>query len=174
MPQPQLAPDAEHADPGSDRDTYFRALIRELTDALTDVLGPDDASAFITLAAQRLAARMIPDGALNGETLAPALVELKGKLGGDFHILSQTPEQIMLGNRACPFGSLVAGKTVLCMFTSTILGCVSSRQPGYARVQLHKTIAQGDPECLISVHLTPPENSAQIHEGREYFSHQPA
>ena len=56
----------------------------------------------------------------------------------------------------------------MCMMTSNVFGVISANNLGYAKVELGKTIAHGDPECRVVVYLKPtPE--AEASEGREYF-----
>jgi hypothetical protein len=38
----------------------------------------------------------------------------KRRILGDFFIIENTPEKIVLGNRACPFAEKVIGRTSMC------------------------------------------------------------
>ncbi len=56
----------------------------------------------------------------------------------------------------------------MCMMTSNVFGTIAAQNLGYARVDLDKTIANGDKECRVVVHLKPAEKSQQ-RIGREYY-----
>jgi len=60
----------------------------------------------------------------------------------------------------------------MCMMTSNVFGSIAAENLGYAKVELQKTIARGDPGCLVIVHLKPTEE-AQMVDGREYFASNP-
>jgi hypothetical protein len=96
------------------------------------------------------------------------MVDLKRRIQGDFYVIDQDDEKIVLGNRACPFGDKVLDRPSLCMMTSNVFGSIAAENLGYAKVELQQTIAQGNPGCRIVVHLmqTP---AASVAEGREYF-----
>lgn len=96
------------------------------------------------------------------------LVDLKRRIEGDFYVISQDDEKIVLGNHACPFGDRVHGRPALCMMTSNVFGSISASNLGYAKVALEETIATGSPGCRIVVHLKPTAEAARS-DGREYF-----
>jgi hypothetical protein len=52
--------------------------------------------------------------------------------------------------------------------TSNVFGTVCAENLGYARVCLNKTIANGDQECAVTIHLKQ-GGSIDQDEGREYF-----
>jgi hypothetical protein len=95
-------------------------------------------------------------------------VDLKRRIQGDFFIIEETDEKIVLGNRACPFGEKVQDRPALCMMTSNVFGVIAADNLGYGRVVLEQTIAQGSPGCRVVVYLKPP-GQGQKAEGREYF-----
>jgi predicted ArsR family transcriptional regulator len=158
-----------------DRDLFLRTLIRELSGTLQDVVGLDEASGFVSLVGQRMGAEIDRDyrRALDVDRLAPSqvsqvLVDLKRRIEGDFFVIEQDEERIVLGNRRCPFGDKVLGRPALCMMTSNVFGSIAADNLGYARVALEETIAEGAPGCRVVVHLRPsPE--AEAAGGREYF-----
>lgn len=158
-----------------ERDIFLRTLIRELTGTLQDVVGLDEASGFISVVGQRIgdqvnedykAALAIPK--LSREQVSEVLVDLKRRIQGDFYVIEEDEDKIVLGNRACPFGEKVVGRPALCMMTSNVFGVVAAENLGYGRVVLEETIAEGAQGCRIVVHLKPPAEGDD-QSGREYF-----
>jgi hypothetical protein len=164
-----------HADVPLERDVFLRTLIRELAGTLQDVVGLEEASGFVSVVGQR-----IGDGInacyrealqlenLNREQVADVLVDLKRRIQGDFYIIEETPEKIVLGNRACPFAEKVIGRPALCMMTSNVFGVIAAENLGYGKVVIEKAIARGDAGCRVVVYLQPTP-AAEAAEGREYF-----
>jgi predicted ArsR family transcriptional regulator len=163
-----------------DRDRFLRALIRELSGTLEDVVGLKEASGFISVVGQKIGEQIgagyreawdVPE--LSREQVADVLVDLKRRIQGDFYLISQDDEKIVLGNRACPFGEKVIGRTSMCMMTSNVFGVIGSENLDYAKVELQETIAKGDPGCRVVVYLKQ-TRQAEAAEGREYFKiHRP-
>ncbi|CDS54280.1 FIG00875025: hypothetical protein [Polaromonas sp. CG9_12] len=156
---------------------FLRTLIRELSGTLEDVVGLEQASGFISVVGQRIGDQINQEyrNALGVETLdanqvAEVLVDLKRRIQGDFFVVEQTREKIVLGNRACPFGEKVLGRPSMCMMTSNVFGVISAENTGYARVELQQTIAQGAAQCRVVVHLEPAVGQVEAQEGREYFA----
>ena len=109
--------------------------------------------------------------AFNQDTEAtpePVVVDLKARIQGDFYVIEQDEEKIVLGNRACPFAEKVLGRPAMCMMTSNVFCVIAAENLGYAKVVLEKTIARGDPGCRVVVHLKA-TTDAQSDTGREYF-----
>ena len=107
---------------------------------------------------------------INGsyEQVSEVLVDLKRRIQGDFYVIEEDEEKIVLGNRACPFAEKVAGRPSLCMMTSNVFGTIAAENLGYAKVSVEKAIAQGHAECRVTVYLnSTPE--AEAADGREYF-----
>ncbi len=158
-----------------DRDIFLRTLIRELSGTLQDVVGLAEASGFVSVVGQNIGRQMDKDykaalqvPVLSQPQVASVLVDLKRRIQGDFFIIEETPEKIVLGNRACPFAEKVVGRPAMCMMTSNVFGSIAADNLGYAKVELQETIALGSPQCLVVVHLkTTPE--AEAAPGREYF-----
>jgi predicted ArsR family transcriptional regulator len=158
-----------------DRDLFLRRLIQELAGTLQEVIGLDEASGFISVVGQSVA-RWIGQEyktALNSPTLtreqvADVLVDLKRRIQGDFYVLSQDEEKIVLGNRACPFAENVIGRPALCMMTSNVFGAITAENLGYAKVELQETIALGHGGCRVVVYLEPTPETETV-PGREYF-----
>lgn len=158
-----------------ERDIFLRNLIRELTGALQDVIGLEEASGFISIVGQRLGDDInesykaaLGVTSLSREQVADVLVDLKRRIQGDFFIIEETDEKLVLGNRACPFGEKVKDRPALCMMTSNVFGVIAADNLGYGKVVLEQTIAQGNPGCRVVVYLKP-TGQAEKAEGREYF-----
>jgi len=161
------------ADVPLDRDVFLRSLVRELAGTLESVVGMADATGFISVVGQNIGQVIDADyktalkvGALSREQVGDVLVDLKRRIQGDFHIIEESDEKIVLGNRACPFGDKVAGRPSLCMMTSNVFGNITSNNLGYARVVLDETIASGSSRCLVTIYL---KQHSSPDEGREYF-----
>ena len=159
-----------------DRDRFLRALIRELAGTLEDVIGLEETNGHMSVVGSAIGAAIDRDyrTALRLERLdraqvAAVLVDLKRRIGGDFYVISEDDEQIVLGNRACPFGAMVAGRPSMCMMTSNVFGSIAANHLGYAKVELQETIARGHPGCRVVVHLKSTE-AALTADGREYFA----
>jgi predicted ArsR family transcriptional regulator len=157
------------------RDLFLRTLIRELSGTLEDVVGTREAAGYISVVGQNVGDQMNADyrtafqvEKLNREQIGEVLVDLKRRILGDFFIIEETPEKIVLGNRACPFAEKVIGRTSMCMMTSNIFGAIAAQNLGYAKVELQETIAKGDPGCRVIVYLKPTDEAAAA-QGREYF-----
>lgn len=158
-----------------DRDVFLRTLIRELSGTLQDVVGLQEASGFISVVGQRIGDQMDRDyktalqvDRLDREQVGEVLVDLKRRIEGDFYIIEESDDKIVLGNRKCPFAEKVIGRPSMCMMTSNVFGAIAAENLGYSKVVLERTIAEGDPECRVVVHLKPTEESGAA-EGREYF-----
>lgn len=163
-------------DVGLDRDVFLRTLLRELAGTLQDVVGLEDASGFVSVVGQNMGRQMDRDyrralgvEKLDRETIAEVLVDLKARIHGDFRVIEQSDDRIVLGNRACPFAEKVIGRPALCMMTSNVFGSIAAENLGYAKVELRETIATGHPECRVVVHLRPTA-AADAGLGREYFA----
>lgn len=158
-----------------DRDSFLRDLLRHLSGTLEEVVGVEEASGFISVVGQRLGDEIDQKyrAALSTEKLSPeqvtaTLVDLKQRIQGDFYIIEQNDEKVVLGNRRCPFGDQVLNRPSLCMMTSNVFGAIAAENLGYAKVVIEQAIAQGHPECRIIVHFEPTP-AADESDGREYF-----
>jgi predicted ArsR family transcriptional regulator len=154
-----------------DRDRYLCVLAGELSGALQDIVGREEAHGFVSLVGQRMGRdigrlyrRALGVTRLTKEQLAQVLVDIEGRIGGDFSVVALDEERIVLRNRACPFGAQVHGRPAMCMMTSNVLGSIAADNLGYARVELQETIAAGDGGCTIVIHLQPNHPAS----GREY------
>jgi predicted ArsR family transcriptional regulator len=158
-----------------ERDVFLRTLIRELSGTLQDVVGLEEAAGFISVVGQRIGEQIdesyrsaLRVSKLSREQVAAVLVDLKRRIQGDFYIIEEDENKIVLGNRACPFAEKVVGRPAMCMMTSNVFGVIAAENLGYARVVLEETIAQGAPGCRVVVHLKPATEDQQP-VGREYF-----
>jgi predicted ArsR family transcriptional regulator len=162
-----------------DRDRFMRTLIRELAGTLERVVGAEDASGYVSVVGATIGKSIntayrqgLEVSNLSRSQVAEVLVDLKRRIEGDFFVIEETEDRIVLGNRACPFGDKVVGRPSMCMMTSNVFGHIAAENLGYARVELEQTIAAGHPGCRVVVHLTPNDDAAGI--GREYFRAGPA
>lgn len=157
-----------------DRDVFLRTLIRELSGTLQDVVGLEEASGFVSVVGQRIgeqinesyrSALALPQ--LDRRQVAQVLVDLKKRIQGDFYVISEDDNRIVLGNRACPFADKVLGRPAMCMMTSNVFGVITAENLGYAKVSLEETIAEGHAQCRVVVYLKP--EAAAAAAGRDYF-----
>jgi len=158
-----------------DRDIFLRTLLRELSGTLEDVVGLKEAGGFISVVGQNVGDQINQDyrtafhvNRLSREQVSEVLVDLKRRIEGDFYVIEETDEKIVLGNRACPFGEKVLNRTSMCMMTSNVFGAIAADNLGYAKVELQETIASGDAGCRVVVYLKPTPDAVAA-QGREYF-----
>jgi predicted ArsR family transcriptional regulator len=176
MEQPDVLHTSIHAlDIPIERDVFLRTLIRELSGTLQDVVGLEEASGFISVVGQAMGKQVdhayksaLQVSHLSREQVAEVLVDLKKRIQGDFYIIEESEEKIVLGNRICPFADKVIGRPSMCMMTSNVFGAIAADNLGYAKVELQETIATGASGCRVVVYLQPTEEAEEA-EGREYF-----
>lgn len=175
MPPAPVRDDVRTSDVPLDRDVFLRSLIRELSGTLQEVVGLEEASGFVSIVGQHMGDQIndaykhsLQLSSLSRELIAEVLVDLKRRIQGDFYIVEETDDKIVLGNRACPFAEKVIGRPAMCMMTSNVFGVIAAENLGYSKVVLEETIANGDPGCRVVVHLKP-TSEAQASQGREYF-----
>jgi predicted ArsR family transcriptional regulator len=156
------------------RDVFLRTLLRHLAGTLQDVVGQDEASGFISVVGQKIGEEInesyrsaLTVSNLNRGQVADVLVDLKRRIQGDFYVIEETDEKIVLGNRTCPFEDKVIGRPSLCMMTSNVFGLIAAENLGYANVVIEESIASGQQGCRIVVYLKP--TSDETRQGREYF-----
>lgn len=166
---------AKDADLELDRDVFMRSLVRELATSLESVVGLEEASGYISLVGQSVGSqlndayvRALGAPRMSREQVADVLVDFKQRIKGDFFIIAQDDERIVLGSRSCPFAEKVLGRESMCMMTSNVFGTIAAQNLGYARVELEETIARGSTGCRVVVHLKP-ELDMDDEPGREYF-----
>jgi predicted ArsR family transcriptional regulator len=158
-----------------ERDQFLRTLLRELSGTLEDVVGLEEAQGYISVVGQAVGDEIgrgyrnaLSVERLTREQVADVLVDLKRRIQGDFFVIEQDDDKIVLGNRACPFGEdKVRDRPSLCMMTSNVFGVIAAEELGYAKVSLEQTIAQGHGGCRVVVYLRPTTQAREA-EGREY------
>lgn len=158
-----------------ERDVFLRTLLRHLAGTLQKVVGLEEASGFISVVGQEMGDEMnesyraaLGVSSLNRGQVAAVLVDLKRRIQGDFSIIEENDEKIVLRNRACPFAEKVVGRPALCMMTSNVFGNIAAQNLGYAKVVIEQAIALGDPGCRVVVYLKPTPEVEAV-KGREYF-----
>jgi predicted ArsR family transcriptional regulator len=158
-----------------ERDVFLRTLIRELSGTLQDVVGLEEASGFVSVVGQNMGEQIDREykaalnvSSLSREQVTDVLVDLKQRIKGEFFIIEETDEKIVLGNHVCPFEEKVVGRPAMCMMTSNVFGSITSGNLGYAKVEIQESIAMGNSGCRVVVYLKPTEE-AENANGREYF-----
>lgn len=158
-----------------ERDVFLRNLVRELAGTLQEVIGLDEASGFISVVGQKIGDGINQDyrsalgvDNLDRKQVAEVLVDLKRRIQGDFYVIEETKEKIVLGNRRCPFAEKVIGRPAMCMMTSNVFGVIAAENLGQAKVSLDETIAEGAQGCRVTIYLQPSAES-EAAPGREYF-----
>lgn len=154
---------------------FMQTLLSYLADTLEEVVGLEDAVGFIAIVGQQMGEEInqfylqaLGITQLSPDQVAEVLVDLKRRIEGEFYLIEQDAEKIVLGNYRCPFGERVKGHTSLCMMTSSVFGVVTAQNLGYAKVSIENAIAQGDAGCRIVIYLRPTA-AANLAEGREYY-----
>lgn len=157
LPSPQEArPDGTFG-----RESFLRALVVQLAEAVERNEGPDAAAAAIAQVGADVGGRVEDEyrrvegivGALAPKQIADLYVRLKAAIDGDFYVIEADDERIVLGSRTCPFGAVVQRAPGLCRMTSSVFGGIAARNTGGASVVLEERIALGDPECRVVVWL---------------------
>jgi predicted ArsR family transcriptional regulator len=168
------APPLAHADVPLERDVFLRTLLRHLSGTLEEVVGVREASGFVSLVGQRMGdeigadyRRALKVDRLSREQVTQVLVDLKARIQGDFYVVEEREDRIVLGNRRCPFGDKVVGRPSLCMMTSNVFGSIAAEDLGYAKVAIEQAIARGDAGCRVTVYLAPTAD-AKAADGRVY------
>ncbi|MGZ4153930.1 MAG: methanogen output domain 1-containing protein [Actinomycetota bacterium] len=145
-----------------DKLSFLRALVVQLAQAVEEDQGPVAAEAAVAQVGTDVGGQMEDayrrvrglTGPLTPEQMGDLYVRLKRALDGDFFVIEANDERIVLGNNACPFGSVVQYAPALCRMTSSVFGGIAARNnlEGSA-VQLEERIAVGDPQCRVTVWL---------------------
>lgn len=177
MAQSQLTTrKAKDLDIPLERDGFLRNLIRELSGLLEDMVGLERTAGFISVVGQNIGTQInqlyrkeMNTPKLDREQVADVLADLKHRINGDFIIKSQDNSKIVFVNQDCPFAEKIKDRPSLCMMTSNVFGVIAADNLGYAKVDLEKTIAQGDPQCHVVIHLNPDSEETNSAEGKEYF-----
>lgn len=162
-----------------DRSGFMARMIAILTGSLQDVIGTWETRGYISTVGNEIGdqintayCRAMGSSAVPRNRISKVLVDLKRRIGGDFYLISETDDEIVLGNRKCPFAENAKGRPSLCMMTSNVFGVIAAESVGYARVHLEQTIAAGDDGCRVRLELAPEiDDSITIERDRtrEYF-----
>ncbi|MCX5875822.1 MAG: methanogen output domain 1-containing protein [Deltaproteobacteria bacterium] len=157
------------------RDLFLRTLIRELAGTLEEVVGYEEAAGYISLVGQHMGdwinalyTKELGVVTLNRQQVAEILVDLKQRIHGNFSIVEQNNEKIVLQSTSCPFEDKVLDRPSMCMMTSNVFGVITAANLGYAKVVLEETIAKGCGHCRVVVH-TKQGPEADAAQGREYY-----
>ncbi|MGB3291568.1 MAG: methanogen output domain 1-containing protein [Phormidesmis sp.] len=170
-----IATPIESLDLPIERDQFLRSMIRELSGTLQDIVGIEEAAGFLNVVGSRAGQHVnetyqkaLQLSNLSREQVAEVLVDWKRRINGDFFVIEESDEKIVLGNRKCPFAEQVEGRESMCVMTSNIFGVIAADNLGYARVELQDTIARGAQECTVIIYLKPNEDLNE-YTGQEYF-----
>ncbi len=124
-----------------ERDVFLRNLLRHLAGTLQNVVGLEEASGFVSIVGQEMGDEInrtcktaLAVSSLSREQVGEVLVDLKRRIQGDFYIIEEDDDKIVLGNRACPFGEKVIDRPALCMMTSNVFGSIAADNLGYSKV----------------------------------------
>jgi DNA-binding NarL/FixJ family response regulator/anti-sigma regulatory factor (Ser/Thr protein kinase) len=158
---PLPAPEEAREDGSFGKESFLRALVVELAQAVEGAQGPDVAEAMVAQVGTNVGARIEESyraarkliGRLEPEQMADLFVQLKAGIDGDFYVIEADERRIVLGNRRCPFGDAVRREPGLCRMTSSVFGGIAARNGDGASVVLEERIALGDPECRVVVWL---------------------
>ncbi len=171
MPKTNDIPSAEI---DLERDVFLRTLLRELSGTLEKVVGLDEAAGYISVVGGVIGEQIdsayrnaLSVDRLSRDQVRDVLVDLKHRIQGDFYVIEERDDRIVLGNRQCPFGRHVEGRPSLCMMTSNVFGSIAAQNLGYSRVAVENAIAVGDRECRVVVHFRPGDGVEA--NAREYF-----
>jgi hypothetical protein len=173
MREPEVST-AASADVALDKDRFMRTLIRHLAGTLEEVVGLAEAEGFVSVVGQKMGEeidtgyrRGLQVPSLSRRQVTAVLVDLKRRIDGDFYVIEEDDDKIVLGNRRCPFGDRVLGRPSMCMMTSNVFGVIVAENLGYARVLLEETIANGNAGCRVVIRLSR-DLSNEAQAGREY------
>jgi anti-sigma regulatory factor (Ser/Thr protein kinase) len=154
---------------GFGKESFLRAIVVQLSQAVEAAHGPDAAEAAVAQVGTDIGWQMEQEyraaagvvGAMTPEQLGRCFVRLKHAIDGGFSVVEATPERIVLENTRCPFGDSVLRAPALCRMTSSVFGGIAARNSGgEVAVLLEERIAVGDPGCRVVVSLVPPADEA--------------
>lgn len=150
----------EHATIELNPKDFFADIVGSLAGTLQDVIGAEEAAAFISVVGDSLGLEIgaLYAAELDGlpqepDLIGRILVDLKRRIGGSFRIESISDGEIVLRNGHCPFGGRVVGRGSLCMMTTNVFGRIAAEATGYARVHVTESIARGNSGCRVVVSL---------------------
>ena len=120
---------------GFGKESFLRAIVVQLSQAVETRHGPDAAEAAVAQVGMDIGGQMEAEfrlaedvvGAMTPEQLGRCFVRLKHAIDGGFSVVEATPERIVLENTRCPFGPAVLRAPALCRMTSSVFGGISAR-----------------------------------------------
>ncbi len=157
--------DEARPDGGFGKESFLRALVVQLSQAIEHHHGPDAAEAAVAQVGTDVGGQMEAEfrraeqvvGALSPEDLGRCYVRLKHAIDGGFSVLEANAHRVVLVNTHCPFGDTVRQAPALCRMTSSVFGGIAARNhEAGASVLLEERIAVGDPGCRVVVYLGDP------------------
>jgi anti-sigma regulatory factor (Ser/Thr protein kinase) len=159
-----VLPALEEAMPegGFGKESFLRALVVQLAQALEFRHGPDAAEAAVAQVGTDVGGQMEEEyrrakgivGRMSPDQIADSYVRLKHAIDGGFFVVEANQDRIVLGNTRCPFGDVVRLAPSLCRMTSSVFGGIAARNnDGPVLVTLEERIAVGDPGCRVIVCL---------------------
>jgi anti-sigma regulatory factor (Ser/Thr protein kinase) len=159
-----VLPALEEARPegGFGKESFLRALVVQLAQALEFQHGPDAAEAAVAQVGTDVGGQMEEEyrrakgvvGRMSPDQMADCYVRLKHAIDGGFFVVEADEDRIVLGNTRCPFGDAVRLAPSLCRMTSSVFGGIAARNnDGPVLVTLEERIAVGDPGCRVIVCL---------------------
>lgn len=95
--------------------------------------------------------------------LLDAISDAYAKIGGECKVVNEKKNSVSFKIVKCPFDIKIRECPILCNFTSDFIGKMFSRNLGYAKVCIKKSIATNSEECEIIVYTK--NNKAK---GKEY------
>lgn len=154
-----------------DPQTFFCTLSTTLAGALEDVIGYEDAAAFVAsvgdiMGMQIAALYRLEQGALPQDParVAALACDLKARIGGSFSVEAVEADEVQLTGCRCPFGAQAAGRPSLCMMTTNVLGRIAAEATGYAAVRVDESLAMGHGRCAVSLRFSPDRLPEGYHE----------
>lgn len=168
--------DRDDIDISLDRDGFMQKMLRDLAGVLQDSIGVREARGFVSIVGARMGdtlnlmyRKAFGQDQLNSDQVVHSLIDLKQRINGDFYLISKDEDEIVLGNRRCPFSENVQGRPAMCMMTSNVFGRIAAENMGYACVDVEESFAKGHDHCLVRISLNPNKLRGDDENRREYF-----
>ena len=154
------------------QNSFLLSMIRELSGALQDVVGLEDARGFISIVGGQVGdeidssyKKALSVQKISRKHLSEVLIDFKRRIGGNFKLESEDDDKIVFTNTLCPYAENVTDRPALCLMTTNVFGRIAANNLGYARVDVAKSIAAGAQGCRVVVYLNADEGKT----GQEYF-----
>lgn len=156
---------------GFGKESFLRALVVQLAQAVEEVHGPAAAEAAVAQVGTDVGGQLEAEyrtacdvvGRMTPEQISDCYVRLKHAIDGGFYVIEASSDKIVLGNNACPFGDVVKRAPALCRMTSSVFGGIAARNSDReASVVLEERIAVGDPGCRVVVFLDRPADDPSV------------